>query len=83
MDCRGLVQELVWAFSPLTAVSVFTKSFDAHSVTKVLCVCVCVCLRQLVFLENTHTSSNSQAEINKRHSDPRVKLRVTVEERYL
>ena len=42
MDCQGLVQELVWAFSLLTAVSVFTKSFDAPSEMKVVCVCVCV-----------------------------------------
>lgn len=43
MDCQGLVQELVWAFSLLTAVSVFTKIFDAHSVTKCVCVSDSLC----------------------------------------
>lgn len=66
MDCGGLVQDLVWPFSLLTAVSVFTKVLDAHSVRKLVCVCVL----EKHKLSDTHTSSNSGAETNKRHPDP-------------
>lgn len=84
MDRRPLLGEPAWAFSLLTAASVFTEGFDAHSVTEVVCVCVCgVGLRQLVLLKNTRTSSDSQAEADKRHPDPGVKPGVAVRERYL
>lgn len=71
--------------------SVFTDSFGLNlgykrmPVTKVVFMCACV--RQPLFLalkkKVKHMTSKCEAEINNRHSDPVVKLRVTVTDQYL